>query len=115
MEWISGNVYIRPNRLEKVGDKVEGHKHNFDHTTIVFQGAVHVRAVLPDGTVREADFVSPAHFLVRKDVEHEISALQPLTVFWCVYSHQRAQASVSEENTGWEISQTYEGYTESYQ
>ena len=67
MEWISGNVFIRPNELPVVGDLVDGHKHNFDHTTIVFTGAVHVRAKLPDGSVREGDFKAPSHFLVRKD------------------------------------------------
>lgn len=115
MEWVSGNVFIRVNPLKNIGDKVEGHKHNFDHTTIVFTGAVHVKAVLPDGSVREGDFVAPSHFLVRKDVEHEIVAVQPNTVFWCVYSHQRPQASASEINDGWEISQTYDGHMESYQ
>lgn len=43
-EWISGNVMIRPNPLPNVGDRVDGHQHNFDHTTIVFSGAVFVRA-----------------------------------------------------------------------
>src|SRR4051812_35856779 len=46
-----GNIYIRRNRLATVGACVEGHRHTFDHTTIVFTGAVHVRAVKPDGTV----------------------------------------------------------------
>lgn len=101
MEWISGNIFIRENRLPEVGHKVEGHKHNFDHTTVVFKGAVHVRAVLPSGEVKEGDFVAPAHFLVRKDVEHEITALEPNTVFWCVYSHTTPQATISQEYTGW--------------
>lgn len=101
-EWISGNVFIRPNTLANVGDKVHGHKHAFDHTTIVFQGAVHVHAVLPDGTTRDRDFTAPAHFLVRADVEHEIAAIMPNTVFWCVYSHREPQGRVTLEYTGWD-------------
>jgi hypothetical protein len=101
-EWISGNIYIRPNCLPRVGDKVNGHKHNFDHTTIVFKGAVHVRAVTPDGRVIEQNFSAPSHFLVKKDVEHEITATEDDTVFWCVYSHRDAQGRVTQEFTGWE-------------
>ncbi len=102
MEWVSGNIFIRPNPLPKAGDRVEGHKHNFDHTTIVFKGAVHVRASLPDGGKIERDYVAPAHFLVRKDVEHEITATVDDTEFWCVYSHRTPQGDVVQEWDGWE-------------
>jgi len=102
MEWISGNIMIRPNPLEKAGDGVKGHTHNFDHTTIVFSGAVHVRAVHPDGTVIEKDFHAPAHFLVKADVEHQITALVDHTEFWCVYSHRTPQGDVVQEVTGFD-------------
>lgn len=101
-EWISGNIYIRPNDLPEVGSRIEGHKHNFDHTTIVFQGAVHVKATTPDGRVIERDFRAPAHFLVKADVLHEITALEPHTRFWCVYAHRDPQGRVTQEYTGWE-------------
>lgn len=100
-EWISGNVFIRPNELAKAGDKCGGHKHNFDHTSIVFKGSVHVKGVLPNGSVIERDFKAPSHFLVLKDVEHEITALEDGTVFWCVYSHRKPQGELSVEYTGW--------------
>lgn len=101
-EWISGNVFIRPNTLQYKGDAVDGHKHNFDHTTIVFKGSVHVKAKLPDGREIEQDFAAPGHFLVLKGVEHEITALEDNTVFWCVYSHRNAQGDVVEDNIGWQ-------------
>lgn len=102
MEWVSGNIFIRPNTLEHAGDRLEGHKHNFDHTTIVFRGAVHVRARLPSGEVIERDFTAPAHFLVRAEVEHEITARADETVFWCVYAHRSPQGDVVQEFTGWD-------------
>lgn len=89
----------------KAGDKRSGHKHNFDHTTIVFQGAVHVKATLPDGRVIEQDFEAPNYFLVRADVEHEITALKDGTEIWCVYSHRTPQGEVAQVATGW-----HEGY-----
>jgi hypothetical protein len=105
MEWVSGNVFIRPNEM-RLGDVVQGHTHNFDHTSIVFTGAVRVRARLPNGTVIERDFVAPAHFLVRADVEHEITALADGTVFWCVYAHREPQGDVVQEYTGWDPAYT---------
>ena len=101
MEWASGNIFIRPNSLPNVGDRVDGHTHNFDHTTIVFKGSVHVKAKLPGGGLIERDFVAPAHFLVLADVEHEITATAADTVFWCVYAHRTAQGDVVQEVTGW--------------
>ena len=102
MEWVSGNIFIRPMKFAKAGEKREGHKHNFDHTTIVFKGAVHVSAKLPDGRVIERDFRAPAHFLVKAEVEHEISALADETEAWCVYAHRTPQGDVVQDYTGWE-------------
>lgn len=100
-EWISGNIFIRPN-IGDIGDKVQGHKHNFDHTTIVFKGSVKVKATYPDGSTREGTFAAPDHFLVRKDVEHEIEFLEDNTEFWCVYSHRTPQGTITEVRTGWD-------------
>jgi quercetin dioxygenase-like cupin family protein len=93
----------------KKGDVVEGHKHHFDHTTIVFSGALHIKATMPDGTVREGDFeapapesVHPAHALIAAGVSHELTALRDGTIFWCVYSHRGPQGEVWQRYTGWE-------------
>ena len=98
------NIFVRPNHLERAGDKVDGHKHNFDHTTIIYTGAVHVKAELPDGRVLERDFRAPDYFLVRADVEHEITALEDKTIFWCVYAHRDPQGRVVQRHTGWDES-----------
>ena len=101
MEWVSGNVFIRPMKLEKVGDRCGGHTHNFAHTSIVFTGAVHVSATTPDGRVIERDFKAPSHFLVKADVLHDIVALEDRTEVWCVYSHRDAQGEVVQQYDGW--------------
>jgi len=100
-EFISGNIFIRPNKCDAIGDQVQGHAHNFDHTTIFFKGAFHVKATLPDGTIREKDFYAPSYALIKKDVIHEITAIEPMSEFWCVYSHRTPQGEVSEEYDGW--------------
>lgn len=100
-EWISGNIFIRAHQLARAGESIPGHRHAFDHTTIVFTGAVHVKAVRPDGTVLERDFRAPAHFLVQADTTHAITAIEPFTEVWCVYSHRDPQGRISQVDTGW--------------
>ena len=100
MEQVSGNIFLRKMNHNK-GDVTQGHKHNFDHTTIVFSGAVHVKAVLPSGKVIERDFAAPTHFLVKAEVEHEITALEDGTQYWCVYSHRTPQDEIVQTYTGW--------------
>lgn len=106
-EWQSGNIFIRPAmNFVKAGEVMSGHKHNFDHTTIIFSGAVHVRATSPNGVVEEAEFIAPAHFLVRAEVMHEITAIRDDTTIWCVYSHRTPQG---------EVVQQYNGFTRGYE
>jgi hypothetical protein len=101
-EWVSGNIFIRKMFDHVAADTVNpGHAHKFDHTSIVFTGAVHVRAETPDGRVIERDFYAPAHFLVKADVLHEITALEDDTTVWCLYSHRTPQGDVRQEWTGW--------------
>lgn len=101
MEWVSGNIFIRKSWIDKKGGFIPGHKHNFDHTTIVFRGSIHVKATLPDGSIIERDFVAPSHFLVKKDVTHLITALEDDSEFWCIYSHRNAQGEVIQVWDGW--------------
>jgi quercetin dioxygenase-like cupin family protein len=101
-EQISGNIFIRPNYLETVGEKVDGHKHNFDHTTYIIKGSVHVKAVMPDGSQKEKDFGPGEWFLVRAGTEHEIVALEADTFFHCIYAHRDPQGRITQVNTGWD-------------
>lgn len=103
-EWVSGNIFIRSNEHMRKGAVIHGHKHNFDHTSFVTEGSVHVKGTLPDGRVIEADFGKDfpfRHFLVLANVEHEITALENGTSFYCIYSHRTPQGEVSIQQTGW--------------
>ena len=102
MEWNSGNIHIRPNVIEKAGDFIDGHKHNFDHTTIFFSGEFTIEATKPDGSIVTQDIVAPAHRLIKADVMHKITAKTDGATFWCVYSHMTPQGEVAQEYTGWE-------------
>lgn len=102
VEFVAGNIFIRPNPLPRAGDVVRGHCHNFDHVTYVVSGAVHIRAVRPDGVVIERDFVAGQFCLIKAEVEHEIIATVDGTLFHCIYAHRTPQGDVVQEFTGWE-------------
>lgn len=112
MEWVSGNLFIRPmpHRLDKAGDSVEGHAHKFDHTTLVLRGAIRIEATLADGRQVSREFYAPddehgdkrCHVLIKAGVKHKITALTDGTICWCVYAHRAPQGEVAQEYTGWE-------------
>jgi hypothetical protein len=84
---------------------VRGHRHHFDHTTLVLSGSVRVRRTGPGGVDETRVFVAPAHFLVDAECEHEITFLEP-GEFWCVYAHRDPQGRVTQHYTGWEDAYT---------
>lgn len=92
-ERVSGNIFIRPSGILAAGKVMPRHRHNFDHTTIVFSGAVRLT---PDGGAPVV-LRAPAEYLVRAGVEHEITALVDGTVYWCVYAHRDAKGEVVQE------------------
>lgn len=101
MEFVSGNIFVRPNLLACAGDCINGHKHNFDHTSFFIRGSFNVVATLPDGATREVSVKAGDHLLIKADVTHKITALEDDCLFHCIYSHRRPQGDVSVEETGW--------------
>lgn len=123
-EMVSGNIFIRPGRIQKQGEFVDGHEHNFDHTTIFFRGTFKVETKDREGNKGEYTFISPAHMLIKKEVEHKITLIEedvdyvinewfrwwnPFTwrlgkyikyggLFWCVYSHRDQNGGVVQEH-----------------
>ena len=101
-ELALGNIYVRPNHLAKVGDRLAGHRHNFDHVTLVTQGAIHIDATLPDGTTRQLDLDAGGFCVIKAEVLHAITATAAHTEFLCIYAHRDPQGRVVQEFTGWE-------------
>ncbi len=112
-EWVSGNVLIRPMYLHKAGDEIQGHSHNFDHTSIVFYGAVRIEAKAPDGREFAREFKSPrpdwggpSHALIKAEVIHKLIATEDDTIVWCTYAHRNAQGEVVQQYNGWQDAYT---------
>jgi hypothetical protein len=107
MEWHGGgNIFIRASELAKVGDKTVGHKHNFDHVTIIRKGRAVIRALNDKGKVireviKDAGSLANGHVLIKADTLHEIEALEAGTVYWCIYAHRKIDGEVIPNYEGW--------------
>lgn len=78
---IVKNVWIKQMYFEKIGDTMPGHRHNFDHATLLAAGSVEVTA---NGAVTA--FRAPRMIWIKADVEHTIKATRPHTVCYCVHA-----------------------------
>lgn len=105
MEFISGNIFIREMALEKKGDVVKGHTHNFDHTTYVVRGSVLIESLNPNGSVKQkvVKKAEEGHnwVLIKADVKHRITALEDNCMAHCIYAHRTPQGDVVQTSTGW--------------
>ena len=77
-----GNVWIRQNILIKKGDVNNGHKHKFDHVSLLTQGSV---AVEVDGHPPK-EFVAPTFIIIRKEHNHKMTALEDNTTWFCIFA-----------------------------
>lgn len=115
MERVLGNIFTRTMYFAKAGEVVHGHTHNFDHVTLVLAGGVRIKygrkingEMVFEG---EREFYAPkqmngdggqeAQVLIKKDIFHEITALEDNTHCWCVFAHR-------DPDTG-EVVETWNG------
>lgn len=104
MEFVLGNIFVRPNFLHKAGDKVDGHTHNFDHVTYVVRGRLKIERTKPNGDKRIIEISATDNYpfgLIVAEDSHELTALVDDTVFHCVYAHRDPQGNVVQSYTGW--------------
>ena len=107
---VSGSIFIRmmdngdPDGMLP-GERVESHRHNFDHTSVFFNGNWRIRK-WDNNDVLEHDFerTAPFHLLIDKDCFHEFTFLGGADrgLAWCIYSHRTPNGEVTREYTGWE-------------
>ncbi len=107
MELVSGNVFIREMRFQKAGDVVEGHKHNFAHTTYVARGALRIERLEGDEVVQSVEKRATDGrnwVLIKAGVCHRITALDDQSIGHCIYAHRNPQGDVVQEYDGWDDS-----------
>jgi len=78
-----GNIWVRQNLLEKVGDSNGGgHTHKFDHVSLLTQGKVSVEV---EGFPSK-EFTAPTFIVIRKEHRHRFTALEDNSIWYCVFA-----------------------------
>ncbi len=75
------NLFTRQMVFNKAGDKEDGHKHCFDHTTLLTNGSL---KVIVEG--KESVFKAPFMIYIHKDKQHELIALEDNTIAYCIHA-----------------------------
>jgi quercetin dioxygenase-like cupin family protein len=75
------NLFARQMHFAKAGDAEEGHKHQFDHLTLLAAGSVRVTV---EG--KETDFKAPHMIYIHAEKNHRLVALEDNTVAYCIHA-----------------------------
>ena len=87
-----GNIWVRQHVLELVGNTHGGHGHKFDHVTLLTSGKVSVAV----DNKETKEFTAPTFIVIRKELQHKITALENDTVYYCVFALRDMDGSVVE-------------------
>lgn len=82
------NVYSRLMHFKNKGDVELGHKHTFDHGSLVSSGSVLYEVLADDNktVISSKVFNAPNFVFVDKDKNHRITALEKDTVCACIHA-----------------------------
>lgn len=78
-----GNIWVHQNELPNIGStNGNGHYHKFDHISLLTKGSVRVEVEGYDSQ----DFTAPTFIVIRKNKKHKFTALEPETMYFCVFA-----------------------------
>lgn len=81
------NVFSRLMHFVKAGDTEEGHKHIYNHGTLLSSGSVRVESIDDNGIViASKDFIAPSFLFIEKNLNHRLTALEDNTVCACIHA-----------------------------
>lgn len=88
---LFGNVWVRSHYLHKAGfTNGGGHKHDFDHVTLLAVGSVLVEV---EG-FEPKEFVAPTFITIDKNHQHKFTALTDGVVYYCVFAVRDTKGEV---------------------
>ena len=90
------NLWIKQMEFEHKGDTMEGHKHIFDHQTLLATGKFKVTV---DG--EQSFFDAPQIVYIRKNLEHEIECISDTGLGFCIHpirDGEKVEDIVSEDS-----------------
>jgi hypothetical protein len=88
-----GNIWVRQHILHKKDDASDGHKHNFDHITMLIKGSVQVEV---EGH-EPKQFKAPTFIVIRKEHRHRMMALEDDCWYYCVFALRNLDGEVIED------------------
>ena len=91
-----GNIWVRQNLLENVGDETTGHLHYFDHVSLLSNGKVEVEI---EGYPPK-EFTAPTFIVIRKEHKHKFKALEPNSIWYCVFALRDVNGEVFDDIYG---------------
>lgn len=91
-----GNIWVRQNILKKVGHCFNGHKHHFDHVSLLATGKVLVEVEGFD----PSEFTAPTFIIIKKEHIHKFTALEDNTLWYCVFALRDIDGNVTDIFSG---------------
>lgn len=80
--YIAAGVYVKQFELQHKGAFVIGHKHNYDHLSLLAAGQVVVKL---DGDDEGTLYSAPTGIVVKAGVEHTIICVSDKALWYCVH------------------------------
>lgn len=94
-----GNIWVRQNELHKAGDAIQGHKHTFDHVSLLMKGTVEVEV---EG-YEPKQFTAPTFIVIKKEHMHKFTAVTDDCCWFCTFAMRDPNGEVvdiyGEENS----------------
>lgn len=75
------NLFAKQMHFAKAGDVEQGHKHEFDHLTLLAAGSMRVTV-----NGKTSDFKAPQMIFIKAEYNHELVALEDNTVAYCIHA-----------------------------
>jgi quercetin dioxygenase-like cupin family protein len=94
-----GNIWVRQNTIEKTGESFPGHKHKFDHVTLLVKGSIEVEV---EGYAPK-QFVAPTFVIIRKEHEHKVTSLTDDVIYYCVFALRNLDGEAIEDMAGEQV------------
>jgi hypothetical protein len=94
-----GNIWVRQNNIEKAGESFPGHKHKFDHVTLLTKGSIEIEV---EGH-QPKKFVAPTFIIIRKDHKHKVTSLTDDVLYYCVFALRNLDGEPIEDLAGEEV------------
>lgn len=91
-----GNVWVKQNHLQRAGDANEGHKHHFDHVSLLAKGKVRVEIA----GFEPKEFTAPTFIVIKKEHNHRFVALEDDTLWYCVFALRDVDGEVTDFYSG---------------